>query len=38
MRITIYDSLNIACADKLITADSKQADVASSLGKTVIII
>lgn len=38
LRITIYDSLYIVGAEKLTTADSKQAKAASSLGKTVIVI
>lgn len=38
LQITIYDSLYIVSADKLVTADSKQASAASSLGKTVILL
>lgn len=35
LQITIYDSLYIVSSDRLITADSKQAKAAMSLGKSV---
>jgi len=38
LQITIYDSLYIVSSDRLITADSKQAKAAMSLGKSVTIV